>query len=207
MGKQLSDDELQKLPKTKEEAISIGAIYFYTGKPCQNGHVAQRKVSDGRCFICLSNSSKRQRTKNPEKQAAFNAKRRTRKYKDRQNKINKQRRAKDPNYRKDRRGMVIKRYYGISNEDYDELLSKQNDKCGICGAPEGSDRGEYFSIDHDHKTQAVRGLLCSPCNKLLGNAKDNKDTLRNTIIYLERDVDYRDDTLVCRLLEKVRAHD
>ncbi|MBA3357418.1 MAG: hypothetical protein H0U18_16060 [Pyrinomonadaceae bacterium] len=46
--------------------------------------------------------------------------------------------------------------------------------------------GGRLMVDHDHKTWAIRGLLCCRCNSVIGYAKDNPETLRNAISYLER---------------------
>lgn len=48
--------------------------------------------------------------------------------------------------------------------EYDQLLTKQNGVCAICGRPPKTRR---LDIDHDHKTGAIRGLLCVRCNRAL----------------------------------------
>jgi hypothetical protein len=48
--------------------------------------------------------------------------------------------------------------YGLSLEEYDALLAKQDERCAICG------RKCALQVDHDHKTRKVRGLLCGRCN-------------------------------------------
>lgn len=73
--------------------------------------------------------------------------------------------------------------YGITHEDYEHMLQLQNEKCAICGKPL-SENGKRFSVDHDHISGKVRGLLCSRCNLALGYVKDNIDTLHNMIDYL-----------------------
>ena len=55
--------------------------------------------------------------------------------------------------------------YGITQERYDELLAKQNNECAICGK---SFDKQKITIDHSHKTNKVRGLLCFTCNISLG---------------------------------------
>lgn len=50
-------------------------------------------------------------------------------------------------------------------ETYEQLLKEQKGKCGICGIVGGDKR---FHMDHDHKTQEIRGLLCFSCNSKLG---------------------------------------
>jgi len=51
-------------------------------------------------------------------------------------------------------------------EVYTELLIAQAGRCEICGKPEKPNR--RLHIDHDHKTNEIRGLLCYSCNTKLG---------------------------------------
>jgi hypothetical protein len=71
--------------------------------------------------------------------------------------------------------------YGISKEQYLELIIVQDNKCAICGKSPDKKR---FAIDHDHETGIVRGLLCITCNVELGYFFDNKNLLLNAIQYL-----------------------
>lgn len=71
--------------------------------------------------------------------------------------------------------------YGISEEDYNRILSKQDGKCAICKKP--LDR-PY--VDHNHITKCARGLLCKNCNFGLGQFKDSPEILRKASEYLER---------------------
>ena len=74
----------------------------------------------------------------------------------------------------------IKRQYGITAGEYQEYFSKQNGKCAICK----SESKRRLNVDHCHVTGKVRGLLCGPCNTLLGMAKDSTDRLAKAIEYL-----------------------
>jgi hypothetical protein len=80
-----------------------------------------------------------------------------------------------------------KRKYGITIEQYDQMLLDQNDVCGICeGEPNG--RGATwgrYSVDHCHETETVRGLLCDNCNHGLGKIGDDPELLRKAAEYLE----------------------
>lgn len=67
--------------------------------------------------------------------------------------------------------------YGLTLEQYDEMLAKQGGVCAICKKPETRKGSEWLSIDHDHKCcpqtkgccgKCVRGLLCHNCNRWLG---------------------------------------
>ena len=58
-----------------------------------------------------------------------------------------------------------KRHYGITPEQYQVLLTQQRGICGMCGKTDGR---YWLSVDHDHDTGRVRGLLCRRCNIALG---------------------------------------
>jgi hypothetical protein len=82
------------------------------------------------------------------------------------------------------RNAQLKRNFGISVEEYDKLLKKQNDKCAICEAI-SCKSGNRFAVDHDHKTGLVRGLLCFACNTSLGKFNDSQELLYKAISYLQ----------------------
>jgi hypothetical protein len=74
------------------------------------------------------------------------------------------------------------RHYGITLQEYKELLELQNNMCATCG---GHNRnGTRLCVDHDHKTGRIRGLLCRRCNTLLGLCNDSKEILLSLIAYL-----------------------
>lgn len=72
--------------------------------------------------------------------------------------------------------------YAMSMEDYDRLLERQGGVCAICKFPSE----ENLVVDHDHVTGTVRGLLCNPCNRAIGQLKDSVPTLQAAIYYLQR---------------------
>lgn len=77
--------------------------------------------------------------------------------------------------------------FGINERTYQELFTAQGGVCAICGKPETKMfRGSVssLSIDHDHDTGKIRGLLCSSCNLGLGYFKDSIESLSNAIDYL-----------------------
>lgn len=97
--------------------------------------------------------------------------------------VNRKQDLKRSDYRKKiSRSAYLKRTYGISDEDYHEMLEKQNGKCLICGS-ESIDR--KHAVDHCHKTGKIRGLLCDSCNRGLGMFKDNPESLRKAASYVE----------------------
>lgn len=84
----------------------------------------------------------------------------------------------------DRKSM-LKHDYGITVEEYDAMSARQNGVCAICGRPQSARRGR-LSIDHDHKTGSIRGLLCTNCNSALGMVNDRIDLLKEMIEYILR---------------------
>lgn len=82
------------------------------------------------------------------------------------------------------RNQKLKKNYGITLDDYDSMLEAQDGKCAICKRSDPGHNSGRFVVDHDHNTGAVRKLLCSPCNLMLGHAGDNIETLKSAIEYL-----------------------
>lgn len=80
------------------------------------------------------------------------------------------------------------RYNGFTVKDYEQLLKLQNNKCAICGLSHliVREKNTYFHVDHCHSTGKIRGLLCNNCNISLGLLKDNIETIKNMVIYLEK---------------------
>ncbi len=58
--------------------------------------------------------------------------------------------------------------YKIGVSDYDRMLIEQGGKCAICTTNKPGVNRRHFSVDHDHATGKVRGLLCNRCNRNLG---------------------------------------
>lgn len=70
--------------------------------------------------------------------------------------------------------------YGITLEDYNNMLASQNNRCLICG-----DIRYKLHVDHNHETGKVRGLLCNSCNTGIGLLKENENILLSAIEYLK----------------------
>jgi hypothetical protein len=92
-------------------------------------------------------------------------------------------RAKNPSKQ---HSAEIKRRYGLTILEYDQILINQGYRCKICDKKHDplTKRGRLY-VDHDHSTRRVRGLLCGKCNVAIGNFDDNVKLLEKAIEYLK----------------------
>ena len=124
----------------------------YEGKPCKEGHTAKYtgtklEASYGNCVEC---ESQRHKILNQELRGTVKGK-------------------------KQMAEKHLRNKYGMTGKDWMRMYEEQN---GICANPNcdfishprwwDQGRGKGLSVDHDHNTEEVRGLLCSRCNKLEG---------------------------------------
>jgi nitrate/TMAO reductase-like tetraheme cytochrome c subunit len=78
----------------------------------------------------------------------------------------------------------LKRDFGLSLDEHEQMRKNQNYQCAICGIPE-SEFDRKLSVDHNHVTGKLRGLLCVNCNKGMGHFHDDIELLKKAISYLE----------------------
>ncbi len=81
------------------------------------------------------------------------------------------------------RNSFLKKKYGIDLQKYNEMLGQQGECCLICGKHRSKVRRD-LSVDHNHKTGKVRGLLCDGCNFML-SVLENDVFIKYAKIYLE----------------------
>lgn len=140
---------------TRKQAKELGLKAYFTGFPCPNEHVAERRVSNGQCVECLKEIGLRQYWGNPKKgrqrAAAF--------------------RKTNPDKIKannDKHSVIT--LYGITREEKEAIFRYQGECCAICRGTESGGRLGWH-VDHNHKTkqqigkrESVRGVLCCRCN-------------------------------------------
>lgn len=93
--------------------------------------------------------------------------------------INRRKKDADSNRR------FLRLYYKMSVEDYENKYKEQNGACAICRGNNLS--GRRLSVDHNHVTGYIRGLLCGNCNLGIGNFKDNVEIFKTAITYLQKE--------------------
>jgi hypothetical protein len=95
-------------------------------------------------------------------------------------------REKPEEFRAKKLKHLLKREYGITVQEYENLVASQNGVCAVCRSPVRGNRWKRLHIDHDHLTGKVRGLLCNNCNFAIGQMADDPARLRAAADYLER---------------------
>ena len=110
-------------------------------------------------------------------------KRQVEKYNNLTDEQKKQRREGNPcNTFEYRQQYNLRTRFGLTTEAFSAMIVEQNSTCKICGV--GFEEKVKPQIDHNHETGKVRGLLCRNCNTSLGLLKENTETLRSMINYL-----------------------
>lgn len=82
-----------------------------------------------------------------------------------------------------RKASRLKTKYGLSKEVFNLMLAGQNGKCLICDKA-------AVAVDHNHRTQEVRGILCAQCNTGIGFFEDNPEFLMRAAAYLQTENRY-----------------
>ncbi len=88
----------------------------------------------------------------------------------------------------------LKNKYGITLKQYEQLFKGQKGVCAICGQPEKvknrwkSSEITRLSVDHNHITKKVRGLLCRRCNVGIGHFDESIEFLLKAIKYLRKEI-------------------
>lgn len=126
---------------------------FYKDHRCKSGYRSA-------CKLCINKDNRERRLVKLDQYSAMNARYWASLSPD-------ERRARHKRYR-------LKSLYGITVEEYDRMLTEQDGKCAICGLTEALDHGT-LAVDHDHKTNEVRGLLCFNCNTSIGKLEAHMD--------------------------------
>ena len=81
----------------------------------------------------------------------------------------------------------LMRNYGLTESDYNALLTAQDGGCAICKRIDNvyaDKKGRWLAVDHDHETNEIRGLLCQTCNRMIGLAKDSLEVMESAVRYL-----------------------
>lgn len=143
-------------------------INYYASNRDQAIKDAAKWKKDNREHV--NENTKQDRINNPEKYARWSAAQRAREG------LN-------------RTALEVCRRRGLDRNDYFQMIEDQNDRCAICLQEETrmiNGKITRLCIDHDHKTNKVRQLLCHACNTAIGKFKDDTNLLQSAIDYLKK---------------------
>jgi len=137
------------------------------------------------CIPCYAIYNRQQRVRHKAKRDAYDAERGT--GWDRSDSREKHAQTNDQRF-----AAYLQRVYGITFDEFLGMSADQDDRCGICRKPDSVH--PKLSVDHDHDTGHVRGLLCFACNTGIGKLGDDYATLQAAADYLnpETENDYND---------------
>ena len=173
-----------------QEARERGLQFYFTGKPCKNGHAAQRRTNGCGCVECAKITHKKHRTSPKYKAKIYEAGKRWRqqnrdKYREWQRRYRQGKRTprvskifSPDEYRLRQDGKWVRFYH----KNLEKKAGRPKpDHCECCGH-----KTQKLCFDHDHKTGEFRGWLCYPCNTALGLLKDSRERLKLLDRYLEK---------------------
>jgi len=170
-----------------------------TSKFCECG---KRVFSRG---LCRSDYDKWLKLVNPEyhKNQVENTKRWIKNNAEKYKQYAKNWRAKqDPVYMKAYKRMKQLKAYGLTPEDYSELLKKQNGACAIC---QKLPTKIELAVDHNHKTGRVRGLLCFRCNFGMTFYGENLNNFERAVNYLKEMSKSKTKTKICYIAGRISS--
>lgn len=163
---------------SRRDALAAGLTRYFTGKPCKNGHAAERYTSDGRCVVCSMERNREHRQKpgvkerlrehQREYQQKPKGKKRIREYQ--------QEYWQRPGVKERRRHNKYCKNGTIPTRpmpDFCECRGCIPDKRGLV-------------IEHCHKTNKFRGWVCGNCNTGIGMLGDTVEGLMHAVEYLRR---------------------
>ena len=99
---------------------------------------------------------------------------------------------------------ILKKRYGITPEERDELLRAQGYRCAACGTRTPRSKRKWH-VDHCHRRGSVRAILCLHCNVVLGHVRDRASHLEKLIKYLKETRGKRNPIHSTRNLRRVHA--
>jgi protein-arginine kinase activator protein McsA len=89
-----------------------------------------------------------------------------------------------PTTARNRKSEKLQLRYGLTYEQWENMRHAEDYRCMICNISE-DELGKKLDVDHCHNSGKVRGVLCNPCNTMLGHARDNIQILESSVKYLK----------------------
>lgn len=134
-------------------------------KPAEGFYLKNGKPRE-RCKVCFNAEDAERRRRNP-----IPSRERARRWRDRNREAQRERERHSQRRRK----------YGVTRDDFETMMTRQDGRCAICRRPPGE---KALAVDHCHADLKVRGLLCASCNNGLGRFGDDPEVLDRAAAYL-----------------------
>jgi len=170
---------------TRKEAIEKGETQYH-GKPCKTCGDTLKYVSGYNCVACITQRTKdrdpevyKRYIKSEKGQKWLKEFRRSETWHGVQNRYHRKRYSYNPEWYQSRN---LKKNYGISLEEYQDMLKQQDGVCYICKEEPGQ---RNLAVDHNHETGDNRKLLCNKCNTALGLLNEDTYIMKSMIDYVE----------------------
>jgi hypothetical protein len=151
-----------------------GKIFYRYDKNSKNGECWMKPST----FAKMKDAKRKWASENPDKVKNHLNKTRVKNKDKNKEKIREDYKKNPTKYK----NQFLKYRYGITLDEYNQMLISQNGVCEICNQKCPS--GYALSVDHCHKTGKVRGLLCVECNTGIGKLQDSVEILSKAISYL-----------------------
>jgi hypothetical protein len=161
---------MDHLPKTRKEAREKNSSFYFNGLPCPKGHISKRYTNNSTCRECEKIAQQDETHKQGRREYFRNW-----------------RKAHPNRGRATRKSDRMRLEYGLTVDQYSQILLNQNNCCAICRTPfkENGTHNEKAQIDHCHLTKKVRGLLCGYCNMGIGKLRDSVAIVESALNYLK----------------------
>lgn len=195
--------EFSLLPATKFRALEIGETYYFTGKRCSKNHLSPRYASSGNCVECIAEARGKAKINKRGKSSIRSDENQKLALKAVENGFTEYESTKPcpsghytryvttnncvtcaKERQKNRndycRWLRIKKEYGITKDQVFLMLENQKNECEICK----TSLLNGYHIDHCHKTNKVRGLLCQKCNQAIGLLKEDESLFFRAAQYI-----------------------
>jgi hypothetical protein len=167
----------------RKQAMIEGHKTYFSSSTCKHEHRAERRTATGKCLECERIAQATPKMRAYHRQISMSPK------------YIEQRRqyrasiAGTEKFKEATRAVHLKNKYGITLEQHKEMYDAQHGKCAICSSQmeiHNRQVSDSCHVDHNHKTGKIRKLLCGKCNKMIGLANENIETLQSAIQYLQQ---------------------
>lgn len=165
-------NQYSKSHASRKTAIANGEKFYESETPCPKCGSKEKYTVNSSCRPCSVEKGKK-KLADPSLMSQYRTPEKKKKWK-----------AKNQDRVKDIKRKHQLKKFGMTPDDYNKMLHEQEGKCKICGKGIKENQ-QSLAVDHCHKTNKIRGLLCGPCNRGIGLLQDNPKIIENALRYVQ----------------------